>query len=108
MADKVAVEQLADDMYTVIEEYAGKRKFKAQDLVKEMITKYGQDRVTTDDGKKAIRQLIDSGRCIYTYFGGSFRDTTQIARGQSSKNRGKQDDNRFEKASEADWYPCQV
>ncbi len=72
MADKVPVEQLADDMYKLVEEYAGRRKFKAQDLVKEVVTKYGQDRVTTDDGKKAIRLLIDSGRCVYTYFGGSF------------------------------------
>ncbi len=72
MADKVPAEQLADDMYKLVEEYAGKRKFKAQDLVKEVVTKYGHDRVTTDDGKKAIRLLIDSGRCVYTYFGGSF------------------------------------
>jgi hypothetical protein len=72
MADKVPVEQLADDMYALIEQYAGKRKFKAQDLVKEVVTKYGQDRVSTDDGKKAIRQLVESGRCVYTYFGGSF------------------------------------
>jgi hypothetical protein len=34
--------------------------------------KYGEDRVSKDDGKKAIRLLIDSGRCVYTYFGGSF------------------------------------
>ena len=72
MADKVPVEQLADDMFKLVEEYAGKRKFKAQDLVKEMVMKYGQDRVSTDDGKKAIRILTDSGRCVYTYFGGSF------------------------------------
>ena len=72
MADKITVEQLADDMYKLIEQYAGKRKFKAQDLVKEMASKYGQDSVSTDDGKKAIRLLIDSNRCVYTYFGGSF------------------------------------
>jgi hypothetical protein len=72
MADKVPMEQLADEMYKLIEQYAGKRKFKAQDLVKEMVMKYGQDRVSTDDGKKAIRELIDSNRCVYTYFGGSF------------------------------------
>lgn len=72
MADTVPVEQLADDMYKLIEEYAGKRKFKAQDLVKEMVVKYGHDKVTTDAGKKAVRLLTDSGRCVYTYFGGSF------------------------------------
>jgi len=72
MAETVTVEELADSMYKLIEEYAGTRKLKAQDLVKEMISKYGEDRVSKDDGKKAIRLLIDSGRCVYTYFGGSF------------------------------------
>ncbi len=72
MADKVSVEELADTMYKLVKEYAGKRKLKAQDLVKEVITKYGADRVSKDDGKEAIRLLIDSGRCVYTYFGGSF------------------------------------
>ena len=72
MADQVAIEELAESIYKLVEEYAGKRKFKAQDLTKEMIMKYGEDRVTTDDGKKALRLLMDSGRCVYTYFGGSF------------------------------------
>lgn len=72
MADKVPIEELADSMYKLIEEYTGKRKFKAQDLVKEMMMKYGEDRVSKDDGKGALRLLIDSSRCVYTYFGGSF------------------------------------
>jgi intergrase/recombinase len=72
VAEKFTVEELADNMYKLVEEYAGTRKLKAQDLVKEMQRKYGEDRVSKDDGKKAIRLLIDSGRCVYTYFGGSF------------------------------------
>ena len=72
MADKVTVEELADSMYKLIEEYTGKKKFKAQDLVKEMIQKYGEDMVSKSEGKQAIQLLIDSGRCVYTYFGGSF------------------------------------
>jgi hypothetical protein len=72
MADKVTVEELADSMYKLIEEYTGKRKFKAQDLVKEVRQKYGEDIVSKSDGKQAIQLLIDSGRCVYTYFGGSF------------------------------------
>jgi hypothetical protein len=72
MADKVTVEELADSMYKLIEEYTGKRKFKAQDLVKEVMQKYGEDIVSKRDGKQAIQLLIDSGRCVYTYFGGSF------------------------------------
>ena len=72
MADKVTVEELADSMYKLVEEYTGKRKFKAQDLVKDLIQKYGEDVVSKRDGKQAIQLLIDSGRCVYTYFGGSF------------------------------------
>ncbi len=72
MAEKVAVEELADTMYKLIEEYTGKRKLKAQDLVKDVMQKYGEDIVSKRDGKQAIQLLIDSGRCVYTYFGGSF------------------------------------
>jgi intergrase/recombinase len=72
VAEKLTVEELADGMYKMVEEYTGTRKLKAQDLVKEMQRKYGEDRASKDDGKKAIRLLIDSGRCVYTYFGGSF------------------------------------
>jgi hypothetical protein len=72
MADSVTVEELADSMYKLVEEYTGKRKFKAQDLVKEVVQKYGEDIVSKKDGKQAIQLLIDSGRCVYTYFGGSF------------------------------------
>jgi len=28
--------------------------------------------VTKSDGKAAMKLLINSGRCVYTYFGGSF------------------------------------
>jgi hypothetical protein len=72
MADKVTVEELADSMYKLVEEYAGKKKFKAQDLVKDVIQKYGEDMVSKSEGKQAIQLLIESGRCVYTYFGGSF------------------------------------
>jgi hypothetical protein len=69
MADQLSIEELADDMYKLVEEYAGKRKLKSQELVKEMIQKHG---ISKAEGKQAISLLIDSGRCVYTYFGGSF------------------------------------
>ncbi len=68
----VSTEEIADTMYKLVEEYTGKKKFKAQDLVKEAIMKYGEDKVNKADGKQAMKMLIDSGRCVYTYFGGSF------------------------------------
>jgi hypothetical protein len=72
MADKVSVEQIADTMYNLVVEYTGKRKFKAQDLVREATMKYGEENVSRADGKAALKLLIDKGRCVYTYFGGSF------------------------------------
>ena len=68
----VSPEEVADAMYDLVAQYQGKKKFKAGDLTKEMIAKYGGDQCDKKLCKLAIRQLMDSGRCVYTYFGGSF------------------------------------
>lgn len=68
----VTKEQVADAMYELVAEYQGKKKFKASDLTKAMIEKFGEDEVDKKLCKAAIRDLMDSGRCIYTYFGGSY------------------------------------
>jgi hypothetical protein len=68
----VNIEAVAEEMYKLVSEYMGKKNFKAGDLTKAMIEKFGADNCTKDDCKQAIRQLIDSGRCVYSYFGGSF------------------------------------
>jgi len=68
----VAIETLADDMYQLIAECAGKKNLKAGDLIKEMMARHGEAACNKDDCKKAIRILIDSGRCIYSYLGGSY------------------------------------
>lgn len=68
----VTKEQVADAMYELVAEYQGKKKFKAGDLTKAMIEKFGADEVDKKLCKAAIRILMDSGRCVYTYFGGSF------------------------------------
>jgi len=67
----IAAETLADEMFALISEYAGKRNLKAGDLTKEMIARHG-DAVSKDDCKLAIRSLIESGRCVYSYLGGSY------------------------------------
>ena len=69
MADINAV---AEEMYKLISETFGKKNLKAGDLSKAMIEKFGAANCTKDDCKQAIRQLIDSGRCVYSYFGGSY------------------------------------
>ncbi|KPJ95928.1 MAG: hypothetical protein AMS18_01950, partial [Gemmatimonas sp. SG8_17] len=68
----VTTEQVADAMYEMVKEYQGKKKFKASDLTKAMIQKFGEDEVDKKLCKGAIRTLMDSGRCVYTYFGGSY------------------------------------
>jgi hypothetical protein len=68
----VTKEEVADSMYEMVKEYQGKKKFKASDLTKAMIQKYGEAEVDKKLCKAAIRILMDSGRCVYTYFGGSF------------------------------------
>ncbi len=66
----VTVETLADEMYAMVSEYAGKRNLKAGDLTKEMVARHPE--ASKDDCKLAIRSLIESGRCVYSYMGGSY------------------------------------
>jgi hypothetical protein len=66
-----SVEEVADAMYKLVQEAAGLKKLKAMDLTKSMMELYG-DEVDKKLCKSAIKQLIDSGRCVYTYFGGSY------------------------------------
>ena len=68
----VSVETLAEEMFQLVTECAGKKNLKAGDLTKAMIAKHGEQACSKDDCKKAIRILMDSGRCVYGYFGGSF------------------------------------
>ncbi len=71
MADKMSVEAIADAMFNMVKEYSGKKRFKAGDLTKEILAQYG-DQVDKNECKAALRTLMDSGRCVYGYAGGSF------------------------------------
>ncbi|MFP3866687.1 MAG: hypothetical protein ACLFUU_00805 [Desulfobacteraceae bacterium] len=71
MAEPVPKEELVESVYQEVAKVQGKKQLKAGDLTKLMLKKYG-DRVSKNDVKYAIKELIDSGRCVYTYFGGSF------------------------------------
>jgi hypothetical protein len=68
----VPIETLAEEMYKMVADSQGKRNLKAMDLTKAMIAQHGEAECSKEDCKHAIRQLIDSGRCVYSYFGGSF------------------------------------
>ena len=64
-----STEEIAEAMYAMIEQDMGKKKYKALDLQKEMKARLGADKKAC---KLAIRSLVDTGRCVYTYFGGSY------------------------------------
>ena len=63
-------DEIANDMYEMVKEVQGVKKLKPGDLTKAMIAKYG-DEVDKKLCKDAIKLLVNSGRCVYTYFGGS-------------------------------------
>jgi hypothetical protein len=67
----VSVDQVAEAMYEMVKEYHGKKNLKAMDLTKAMIEKFGEgcDKALC---KLAIRKIIDSGQCTYSYVGGSY------------------------------------
>ena len=71
MADMVSVEEVADAMFKLVSDAQGMKKLKPMDLQKSVIAMFG-DRVDRKTCKGAIKILIESERCVYTYFGGSF------------------------------------
>ncbi len=74
----VTPEEVADAIFEMVKEYQGRKKFKAGDLIKTMIQKYGEDECDKKLCNAAIRTLMDSGRCVYTYFGGSFIEIPHV------------------------------
>ncbi|HSP89859.1 MAG TPA: hypothetical protein VLN08_03075 [Vicinamibacterales bacterium] len=69
---EISVDQVAEAMYNLIVSTHGKKNLKAMDLTKAMIEQFGDASCDKAVCKLAIRQLIDSGRCIYSYVGGSY------------------------------------
>lgn len=72
MAEKVSVEEVAEAIYKMVKDTMGMKKWKASDLTKASIELFGEDRCDKNLCKEAIKELVNSGRLVYTYFGGSF------------------------------------
>jgi pyruvoyl-dependent arginine decarboxylase (PvlArgDC) len=68
----VDLNQVAEDMFKMVEEVHGVKKYKPGDVLKAMVKKYKDEGLTKKDAKAAIRILIDSERLVYTYFNGSW------------------------------------
>jgi hypothetical protein len=69
---EVTIDQIADSMFELVKSTHGKKNLKPMDVTKAMIDEFGEDNVDKRMCKKALRQLIDSGRCTYKYAGGSY------------------------------------
>ena len=72
MSEEVSVQEVAEAMFQLVTETYGKKNLKPMDLTKAMFAQYGRDRCSKQTCKAAIRELIDNGRCIYSYVGGSY------------------------------------
>jgi hypothetical protein len=75
---KLNIKQVAEDMFLMVERDKGSKKYKPSDLFKEMTRKYEAQGITKKDCKQAIRSLVDSGRLVYTYYGGSWVEIPSI------------------------------
>ncbi len=64
-------EAVADAMYAVLKDYAGKKNLKAMDLTKMMAEKFGEE-CEKQLCKEAIRILMESEKTTYSYVGGSY------------------------------------
>jgi hypothetical protein len=71
MTQPVNVEELAEAMYRLVKETVGVKKLRPLDLTKKMIEHFSPERCTKDACKEALRLLMDSGRCVYTFYGGT-------------------------------------
>lgn len=60
--------ELQGKIYDLVEKNMGKKKLKAGDIKKAMVAEGAAE----DEIKAAIRELVDGGRLVYSYFGGSF------------------------------------
>lgn len=62
--------ELCEFIYDLVAKAQGKKNLKAMDLQKAVLKEHpDQDKNMV---KFAIKELIDTGRCVYTYFGGSY------------------------------------
>jgi hypothetical protein len=64
-------EVVADAMYAMLKDYAGKKNLKPTDLTKAVLEKFGED-CDKQRCKEALRILMDSGKTTYSYVGGSY------------------------------------
>ncbi len=60
--------ELVQKIYELVEKSTGKKKLKAGDIKKT----FRAEGLADDEIKEALKELMDEGKLIYTYFGGSY------------------------------------
>jgi hypothetical protein len=60
--------ELKDQIFAFVQAAKGKKKLKEKDIIKGVSEQTGQDK---DLVKKAMREMIDIGRLMYSYGGGA-------------------------------------
>lgn len=61
-------EELKEKIYAYMLKYQGKRKLKEKDVCKGVS---GEAGIGADEVKKALREMIDVGKLMYSYAGGA-------------------------------------
>lgn len=69
-------EELVEYIYKMVEAAQGKKQLKAKDIEKAVLKEHPDQ--NKNDIKFAIKELIDGGRCVYTYFGGSYIEIPRV------------------------------
>ena len=80
----VTVEQVAEEMFKLVQETFGKRSLTPGDLIKAMRVALNADKRTC---KEAIRALVESGRCVYSCFGSSYITLPHVEGADTDKLR---------------------
>jgi hypothetical protein len=62
--------ELQEFIFDMVAKAQGKKQLKAMDIQKAVLKVHPDQ--PKNDIKFSIKDLIDGGRCVYTYFGGSF------------------------------------
>ncbi len=76
-------EELKDKIFAFMEKYKGKKKLKEKDVLKGVSEELSLDK---EEVKKALREMIDVGRLMYSYGGGA--SSVEIPSDEYLKEKG--------------------
>jgi len=71
MSEPTAAE-LADAIFEMVKENYGKKKFRPTELQRAMAKKYEVRKLDKKLFKAAMREVIDTGKLIYTFYSGTY------------------------------------